>query len=114
VAIRNAEFLHAWRIHTHSFNTCGNNRTNPSDSRPISIINKMKPTLLVGILLIALGVVALAYQGITYTKKEKVIDFGPIQATSETQKTIPLPPLLGGICLVGGIFLVFSSQRSRS
>ena len=53
-----------------------------------------------------LGVVALAYQGITYTSREKVIDIGPIHATADTQKTIPLSPLMGGAVLVGGIVLV--------
>jgi uncharacterized membrane protein len=61
---------------------------------------------LVGIALILLGVVAFAYQGITYTSREKVIDIGPFQATAETQKTIPLSPVLGGLALVGGIVLV--------
>ena len=61
---------------------------------------------LVGIALIVLGIVAFAYQGITYTSREKVIDIGPLHATAETQKTIPLSPLLGGLALVGGIVLV--------
>ena len=61
---------------------------------------------LVGIALIVLGVVAFGYQGITYTSREKIIDIGPIQATADTQKTIPLSPLLGGLALVGGIVLV--------
>jgi uncharacterized membrane protein len=61
---------------------------------------------LVGIALILLGIVALAYQGITYTSREKVIDIGPLHATADTQKTIPLSPLLGGLALVGGIVLV--------
>ena len=61
---------------------------------------------LVGIALILLGIVALAYQGITYTSREKVIDIGPLHATADTQKTIPLSPLLGGLVLVGGIVLV--------
>jgi uncharacterized membrane protein len=61
---------------------------------------------LVGIALIVLGIVAFAYQGITYTSREKVIDIGPFQATADTQKTIPLSPLLGGLALVGGIVLV--------
>ena len=61
---------------------------------------------LVGIALIVLGIVAFAYQGITYTSREKIIDIGPIQATADTQKTIPLSPLLGGLALVGGIVLV--------
>jgi len=64
------------------------------------------PITLVGIALIVLGVVAFGYQGITYTSREKVIDIGPFQATAETEKTIPLSPLLGGLALVGGIVLV--------
>jgi uncharacterized membrane protein len=61
---------------------------------------------LVGIALIVLGIVAFAYQGITYTSREKIIDIGPFQATADTQKTIPLSPLLGGLALVGGIVVV--------
>ena len=66
----------------------------------------IKPATITGLILIVLGIVALAYQGITYTTSEKIIDLGPIQATAETKKTIPLPPLLGGLALVGGIVLV--------
>ena len=64
------------------------------------------PITLVGIALVVLGIVAFAYQGITYTSREKIIDIGPFQATADTQKTIPLSPLLGGLALVGGIVLV--------
>ena len=67
---------------------------------------RLNPIMLVGIALIVLGIVAFAYQGITYTSREKIIDIGPIQATADTQKTIPLSPLLGGLALVGGIVLV--------
>ena len=67
---------------------------------------RINPITLVGIALILLGIVAFAYQGITYTSREKVIDIGPLHATAETQKTIPLSPLLGGLALVGGIVLV--------
>ena len=66
----------------------------------------MKSATMIGIILIVLGVVALAYQGITYTTQEKVIDIGPIEATANTEKTIPLPPVLGVLALVGGIVLV--------
>jgi uncharacterized membrane protein len=62
--------------------------------------------MLVGVALIVLGIVAFAYQGITYTSREKIIDIGPFQATADTEKTIPLSPLLGGLALVGGIVLV--------
>jgi uncharacterized membrane protein len=74
----------------------------------------MKPIMLVGIALIVLGVVALAYQGITYTSREKVIDIGPIHATADTQKTIPLSPLLGGLALAGGIALVVVGARKSA
>jgi len=68
---------------------------------------------ILGYVLIALGVVSLAIGGITYTKREKVLDIGPIQATADRQKTIPLPPLLGGLALVGGIVLVVASAKKR-
>jgi len=71
----------------------------------------MKPIVLIGIALILLGVVALAYQGISYTSRKKIIDIGPIQATHETKKTIPLPPLLGGFALAGGIVLVIIGAK---
>jgi hypothetical protein len=64
------------------------------------------PITLVGIALVLVGIVAFVYQGITYTSREKIIDIGPIQATADTKKTIPLSPLLGGLALVGGIVLV--------
>ena len=71
----------------------------------------MKPIMLVGIALIVLGTVALVYQGITYTTREKVVDIGPIEATAKTKKTIPLPPVLGGLALAGGIVLVIVGSR---
>jgi uncharacterized membrane protein len=71
----------------------------------------MKPAGIVGIILIIIGIVSLVYGGFSYTKREKVLDLGPIQATAEKQKTIPLPPVLGGICLVGGIVLVIVGSR---
>ena len=71
----------------------------------------IKPITLVGIALIVLGIVAFAYQGITYTSREQIIDIGPIQATADTQKTIPLSPLLGGLVLAGGIVLVIVGAK---
>jgi uncharacterized membrane protein len=71
----------------------------------------MKPAGIVGIILIAIGIIALAWGGITYTKREKVIDAGPLQVSADKEKTIPFPPVLGGICLVGGIVLVIVGSR---
>jgi uncharacterized membrane protein len=75
---------------------------------------RINPITLVGIALIVLGIVAFAYQGITYTSREKIIDIGPIQATADTQKTIPLSPILGGLVLVGGIALVVVGAKKSS
>jgi len=74
----------------------------------------MRPLAIVGIILIVLGVVALAYQGITYTTKEKVVDLGPLKVEKNQEKTIPLPPILGGVALVGGIILLIASSRGRA
>jgi hypothetical protein len=73
----------------------------------------MKPLTLAGIVLIVLGALALAYQGISYTKREKVIDIGPIEASTETRKTVPIPPILGALALGGGIVLVVAGARRR-
>jgi hypothetical protein len=67
--------------------------------------------LVIAIVLIAIGVVSLAYQGITYTTREKVLEVGPIKATAEKQKTIPLPPILGGLALAGGVILLVAGAR---
>jgi hypothetical protein len=63
-------------------------------------------TTMIGLVLVVLGILALAYQGIGYTTHKKVVDIGPIQATKQEHKTIPLPPILGAIALVGGIVLI--------
>lgn len=65
-----------------------------------------------GILLIVIGIVALAYQGITYTTHKKVLDIGPIQATREERHTLPLPPVLGALALIGGVVIIASGRRS--
>jgi uncharacterized membrane protein HdeD (DUF308 family) len=74
----------------------------------------MKPATLVGIALIVLGVLALAYQGITYTTREKIIDLGPLKASVDKEKTIPLPPIVGVLALAGGIVLVIAGARKSS
>ena len=75
---------------------------------------RINPIMLVGIALIVLGIVAFAYQGITYTSREKIIDIGPFQATADTRKTIPLSPLLGGLALAGGILLVVVGAKKST
>jgi uncharacterized membrane protein HdeD (DUF308 family) len=73
----------------------------------------MKLAVVIGIVLIVLGVVALVMGGITYTTQETVLEVGPLKAQAEKEKTIPLPPLLGAIALVGGIILVVVGVRRR-
>jgi hypothetical protein len=66
-----------------------------------------------GIVLIVVGLISLAYGGITYTSREKVLDIGPIEATAERNRTVPLPPLLGGAALVAGVgLLVLGSKKA--
>ena len=76
---------------------------------------KSRSVMILGVVLIVLGVLALAYQGITYTKREKILDVGPLQATADREKTIPVPPLVGALSLAGGIALVIiGAMKSRS
>jgi hypothetical protein len=63
------------------------------------------------IVLIVVGVIALAYGGISYTRREKILDVGPIEATAERRETIPLPPVLGAAAIVGGIVLLIAASR---
>jgi hypothetical protein len=74
----------------------------------------MRPVAIIGVMLIVLGVAALAYQGITYTSRETVIDIGPLKATAERQKTVPLPPLVGIAAVVGGVVLLIAGVRKRA
>ena len=67
--------------------------------------------LIIAIVLIAIGVISLAYEGITYTTREKILEVGPIRATAEKEKTIPLPPILGGLALAGGVVLLVVAAR---
>jgi hypothetical protein len=71
----------------------------------------MRPKMILAIILIALGITAFAYQGITYTTREKVVDLGPIHVTAEKTKTLPLPPIVGAIAIVGGIVLLVMGSK---
>jgi hypothetical protein len=71
----------------------------------------MKPLAVAGIVLVVLGLVALAYQGITYTSRETVVDIGPLHATADRQKTVPLPPVLGIVAVAGGVVLLIAGVR---
>lgn len=73
----------------------------------------MKTLTVVGILLILIGIAALAYQGITYTRKEKIADIGPIEITKEEKKNVPLSPVLGISVLGAGIILLFLGAKQK-
>ena len=68
---------------------------------------------LVGILLIVFGVAALAMGGFSYVKREKAIDLGPVQVTTEERKTVPLSPIVGIAAVAGGVVLVLAGARTR-
>jgi hypothetical protein len=71
----------------------------------------MKAYTLIGIILIVIGIFAFAYQGFSFSTREKVVDIGPIHLTAEKTRTIPLPPIVGGISLVGGILLLVVGKK---
>ena len=71
----------------------------------------MKAATLVGLLLIVLGIGALAYQGISYKSQEKIIDLGALEASAETTKTIPIPPIVGAIAVIAGVSVVIATAR---
>ena len=69
----------------------------------------MKP---LAVILVIFGVLALVYQGFTYTTQKKVLDVGPIQATKQEHHTVPLPPILGALALIGGVVILVSDRRT--
>ncbi len=73
----------------------------------------MKPIALIGVVLIVAGLAALAYQGFTYTSRETVLDIGPIHATADRERTVPVPPIVGGLAVVAGAALILVGNRSR-
>jgi uncharacterized membrane protein len=74
----------------------------------------MKPIMLIGVLLVVLGALGLAYQGFNYTHQEKILDVGPIHATAEEHDRVSIPPALGGLALVGGIVLLVVGAKKNS
>lgn len=74
----------------------------------------MKPISIVGVVLVVLGLLALVYQGFSYTKRETVVDIGPVHATADRQKHVALPPLVGAVVLAGGVVLLVSGARRQT
>jgi len=66
---------------------------------------------IIGAVLIVIGLIGLILGGVSYTRREKVIDIGPIEATAERRETLPISPIVGVVALVGGILLVASGRK---
>jgi len=74
-------------------------------------VGTMKPATIVGIILIVLGIAGFAFGGLSFTHKEKVVDLGPIQASADKKESLPIPPVLGALAIVGGVVLVAVGAR---
>lgn len=72
----------------------------------------MKSAKVLGLVLIVLGILSFAYEGISFTTQKKIVDIGPIHASKDERHTVPISPILGGLLLVGGVILVLSDSRS--
>jgi hypothetical protein len=73
----------------------------------------MKPIAILGAILLVFGLVALAYQGLTYTTRERVVDLGPLKVDADRERTIPLPPVVGGAAVVAGVVLLIAGSRKK-
>jgi uncharacterized membrane protein HdeD (DUF308 family) len=71
----------------------------------------MKTNTLLGIILIVLGIMAFAYQGIDFTTREKIVDLGPVHMSADRTRTLPLPPIVGAIAIIGGIVLLAAGSK---
>lgn len=74
----------------------------------------LSATTIAGVVLTAIGVIALLFGGFSYTKREKILDVGPIEATTERRETLAVPPILGGLAVAGGVALLFVGARRKS
>jgi hypothetical protein len=74
----------------------------------------MKPITIAGLALVVVGVVALIYGGVTYTSRETVVDIGPIHATANRERTLPLPPIAGVVAVACGVALLLNASRKRA
>ncbi len=74
----------------------------------------MKPLAIVGLMLVVLGLVALVYQGVTYTSRDTIIDIGPVHATADRQRNLPIPPILGIVAVASGVVMLVSGVRNRA
>ncbi len=117
VVVGIGQFLHDGWVHPHFVGFGCRRSRNQAHSRAKSRLREvahMKTASWLGILLVIAGVLMLAYQGINYTREKKVVDMGPVHVTKESHEHIPLPPILGGLALVGGVVLLVMGARNKS
>lgn len=74
----------------------------------------MKPTMMIGIVLIVLGIAGMVFQGVSYTTREKVVDLGGLQVTAETKKTVPIPLIVGVLALASGLGIIVATSRKSA
>ncbi len=74
----------------------------------------MNTSKIMALVLIALGIIALVYQGISYQSQDRVVDLGPLHVTAERTHTLPLPPIAGGVALLGGIALLIFDRKKTA
>ena len=74
----------------------------------------MRPTAIIGILLIVGGLAALLMGGFSFTREDKVLDMGPLEATVERRERVPIPPVIGGLALAAGVALLFVGNKQRT
>ena len=74
----------------------------------------MKTRQVIAVLLIVLGTISLLWGGISWTREETVLDLGPIEATTRERETIPMPPIIGGLMLAGGVALLLMRPQRTS
>jgi uncharacterized membrane protein YidH (DUF202 family) len=82
-------------------------------ARRVHLSRAEAPVKVIGIVLIVVGILALAMGGFSYTKEKKILDVGPLQATTQEHKTVPISPIVGIAALVGGIALVVVGSKTR-
>jgi hypothetical protein len=116
MALRDGQFIHPERLYSHLAGRCRDHPAGPRNPRyGVAPQNPpfMKTSTIVGLILLVCGILSFIYKGITYKTEEKILDIGPIQATAEETKTIPIQPYLGAALIVGGSILLATSLKKH-
>lgn len=90
----------------------GGSKQTITTTNPYILYQPLTLMKVLGIVFVVLGAIMLIWTGFTYTKKEKIVDAGPIQISADREKSVNWPPYAGGVLLIGGIALVALSKKS--